>query len=106
MLPALVSEPFAKHTLRALPPLRATACRLLLVRHGESSSNASGRLCGGGTDTPLNDTGRRQARAVGETLAQLQVQLNLVASSTLQRVRAAVRERWRRIACVGCWRLA
>ena len=41
---------------------------LLLVRHGETDWNAEGRLQGH-TDTPLNDYGRRQARALADGLA-------------------------------------
>ena len=41
---------------------------LLLVRHGETDWNASGRLQGH-TDRPLNDYGRRQAAALAEQLA-------------------------------------
>jgi broad specificity phosphatase PhoE len=41
---------------------------LLFVRHGETDWNAEGRLQGH-TDRPLNDVGRRQAKAVAERLA-------------------------------------
>jgi broad specificity phosphatase PhoE len=41
---------------------------LLLVRHGETDWNAEGRLQGH-TDRPLNDHGRRQAKALAERLA-------------------------------------
>ena len=41
---------------------------LLLVRHGETDWNAEGRLQGH-TDRPLNDFGRRQARALADRLA-------------------------------------
>jgi broad specificity phosphatase PhoE len=40
---------------------------LLLVRHGETDWNAEGRLQGH-TDRPLNDYGRRQARALADRL--------------------------------------
>lgn len=41
---------------------------LLLVRHGETDWNAEGRLQGH-TDRPLNEHGRRQARALADRLA-------------------------------------
>jgi probable phosphoglycerate mutase len=40
---------------------------LLLIRHGESVANAEGRLQGQ-FDSPLNDAGRAQARALGRRL--------------------------------------
>ncbi|GAB3256534.1 histidine phosphatase family protein [Kineosporia babensis] len=42
--------------------------KLLLVRHGETTWNSSRRLQGD-TDIPLSDNGRRQARALRETIA-------------------------------------
>ncbi len=41
---------------------------LILVRHGESTANAEGRLLGR-IDAPLTDRGREQARLVGASLA-------------------------------------
>ena len=43
--------------------------RLVLVRHGETAWNAEHRVQGQ-LDVPLNDTGRRQARAVASVLAR------------------------------------
>jgi len=57
---------------------------LLLVRHGETDWNASGRLQGH-TDRPLNDYGRRQAADVAERLAAEDV--TAVYTSDLARAR-------------------
>ena len=43
--------------------------RLLLVRHGETDSNAEGRTQGR-RDVPLNERGRRQAAALAEMLRE------------------------------------
>jgi broad specificity phosphatase PhoE len=43
--------------------------RLILARHGETDLNKAGRVQGD-DDTPLNPTGRRQARAIAEALAR------------------------------------
>ena len=40
-----------------------------LVRHGESEGNFAGSLQGSRLDTPLSETGRRQAQALAEHLA-------------------------------------
>ncbi|MDI3317354.1 MAG: histidine phosphatase family protein [Bacillota bacterium] len=58
--------------------------RLILVRHGETVYNRSGRYQGH-TDVPLSEEGRRQAVAVAERLAGLAVAA--VWSSDLSRAR-------------------
>jgi broad specificity phosphatase PhoE len=57
---------------------------LLLVRHGETDWNASGRLQGH-TDRPLNDYGRRQARELADRLAADRI--DAVYASDLTRAR-------------------
>jgi broad specificity phosphatase PhoE len=58
---------------------------LLLVRHGETDWNAEGRLQGH-TDRPLNDYGRRQAKALADRLAACD-QVAAVYTSDLARAR-------------------
>lgn len=41
---------------------------VILIRHGECEGNREG-LFRGRTDFPLNETGRQQAKALGEALA-------------------------------------
>lgn len=43
---------------------------IYLVRHGETEWNRAGRMQGQ-LDSPLTERGQAQARAVGETLAEL-----------------------------------
>jgi len=60
-------------------------CTLFLARHGETGWNAEGRWQGQ-TDVPLNERGRRQARALA---AQVRDQaIAAVASSDLRRARS------------------
>jgi broad specificity phosphatase PhoE len=44
--------------------------RVILVRHGRTAFNATGRIQGR-IDNPLDDVGRRQASAVGEALSSV-----------------------------------
>ena len=48
--------------------------RLLLVRHGETTWNAEGRLQGS-VDTPLSEIGHRQARMIGDRLADTSIDI-------------------------------
>lgn len=57
-----------------------TAARILLVRHGQSTWNASARWQGR-ADPPLTDIGQRQAAAAAEALGVV----DAIVSSTLQR---------------------
>lgn len=61
-----------------------TATTLYFVRHGESEANAA-RLFTGHLDSPLTETGRRQAEAVAQALAHVRV--DRVVSSDLSRAR-------------------
>lgn len=63
-----------------------TASSLSLIRHGQTDWNFQGRLQGR-TDIPLNDTGREQARVVGEQLAASGQHWDVLVSSPLSRAR-------------------
>ena len=81
----------------ATAALRSLACVLLLcasaahaqltmyvVRHGQTEWNREGRIQGG-TDNPLNATGREQAATLAKTMAD--VKLDAVYTSSHQRAR-------------------
>jgi len=57
--------------------------RVVLVRHGETGWNKAHRIQGGGSDTPLNATGRRQKTLIARRLQT--ENLNAVYSSPLRR---------------------
>jgi probable phosphoglycerate mutase len=62
-----------------------TNTSLYLVRHGETDYNRRGIVQGGGIDSSLNETGRRQARQLAERFRS--VSFDAVYASTMQRAR-------------------
>jgi broad specificity phosphatase PhoE len=64
--------------------------KLLLVRHGQSVANAQGRIQGQ-FDSPLNDRGRAQARALAQRLEQEAWNLAALYASDLQRAAETAR---------------
>lgn len=57
---------------------------LILIRHGETEWNATGRFQGW-ADIPLSETGRRQAEALGRRFARGELKADLVVASPLSR---------------------
>ena len=62
------------------------ACRLWLVRHGETDWSVAGRHTGR-TDLPLDQRGREQARELGSGLAALGIEFSAAWTSPLLRAR-------------------
>ena len=60
--------------------------RLILVRHGQSTWNAQGRIQGW-ADPPLDDTGQEQARRLARRLAAEEQDISALYSSPLLRAR-------------------
>lgn len=59
--------------------------KVILVRHGETDWNAERRIQGGSSDTPLNETGKKQAESLALRLRPEKLQA--IYSSPLQRAR-------------------
>jgi probable phosphoglycerate mutase len=57
--------------------------RVVLIRHGETGWNKARRIQGGGSDTPLNETGNRQKELIARRLKAETIQD--IYSSPLQR---------------------
>jgi 2,3-bisphosphoglycerate-dependent phosphoglycerate mutase len=62
-----------------------------VVRHGQTDWNKDGRIQGG-TDNPLNATGREQAATLGRTLADVKIDTVYVSSHQRARQTASVFE--------------
>lgn len=69
--------------------------RVILIRHGQTAWNASGRLQGH-QDIPLDETGQRQAAAVAQALAD--EDLDALYSSDLKRAMATAQPLAQRLA--------
>ncbi len=59
---------------------------LYLIRHGETNANVAG-LWQGSTDSPLNERGLAQARALAQRIAREHLPISVIYSSPLRRAR-------------------
>lgn len=59
---------------------------LYLIRHGETDANAAG-VWQGSTDSPLNERGIAQARALAQRIAREQLPIRAIYTSPLRRAR-------------------
>lgn len=69
----------------------ATRRRLIMLRHGQTSYNATGRIQGQ-LDTELSEAGRNQAKAVAQFLAETEPRITKIVSSDLSRAADTARE--------------
>ncbi len=58
-----------------------------LIRHGETVANAASITAGGQFDTPLNQTGIKQAKMLRSVIGQLEVKPQIIYHSDMQRAR-------------------
>lgn len=63
-------------------------CRLVLVRHGQSTANAA-NIFTGWADPPLSEQGAEEARAVARSLAARRLAFDAVFTSALERARVS-----------------
>jgi broad specificity phosphatase PhoE len=73
---------------------------VLLARHGETNDNVAPLRFQGFTDTPLNDTGRRQAAELAEKVAARDEPIASLWASDLRRARETAETVGRRIGLV------
>lgn len=78
-------------TLLWLAPVAHANTTIYVVRHGQTDWNREGRIQGG-TDNPLNATGREQAAAMAKTFAERQIDAVYTSSHQRARQTAAVFE--------------
>ena len=75
--------------LTEMPDAKLSCPKLILVRHGESESNAA-NIFTGWADPPLTDKGEDEARQVGRLLRDKGVRIDRAFTSVLQRGRRSL----------------
>lgn len=66
--------------------------RVYFVRHGQSEMNVSGHFAGAVTNTPLTETGRKQAIEAGKQLKTEGITIDIIVSSPLSRAHETARQ--------------
>ncbi|CAE7877394.1 FHY [Symbiodinium necroappetens] len=84
----IVSTSLTK-ALEEMPPLQAGCVRLFLARHGETTANEKGLLCGGDLDSELNSNGEKQAEELAQEFCSLVTPEIIGSSSQRRAVRSA-----------------
>lgn len=74
--------------VRFAGPSSEKSVKLLLIRHGETDWNKSGKSTGGNSDIPLNENGRAQAHALAASLKNANVD-HIVTSDLARAVETA-----------------
>ena len=84
----IVSRSLTK-ALEEMPPLQTGSVRLFLARHGETTANEKGLLCGGDLDSELNSNGEKQAEELAQEFCSLVTPEIIGSSSQRRAVRSA-----------------
>jgi isoleucyl-tRNA synthetase/broad specificity phosphatase PhoE len=76
---------------------------IYFVRHGETTTNESGKVNGGGMDTPLTEKWKEQARARGQELKNSHIEFDVIITTPKLRTKQTAEEISQIIGFDGIW---